>query len=102
MVVRVLLAFSAGLTDDLNNHKYNINTCQHNIFKYDARFSAEAGCTTDWVYYADFGRFCGTGIPTLPAQTITPFIFHFNSDNSEAAMEVGTTGFQFDYTQAVC
>jgi hypothetical protein len=54
------------------------------------------------VYYADFGRFCGTGIPTLPAQTITPFIFHFNSDNSEIAMEVGTTGFQFDYTQAVC
>ena len=63
----------------------------------------DATCTTDWVYYADFGRFCGTALPTLTGSTITPFLFQFISDSMEAAVpNAGSVGFQLDYTQTVC
>ena len=65
----------------------------------------DATCLTDWVYYADFGRFCGTALPATPTSgsTITPFLFQFISDSMEAAVpNAGSVGFQLDYTQTVC
>ena len=61
-------------------------------------------CMTDWVYYADFGRFCGTALPTLTSSAITPFLFQFITDSMEAATEDATAnnGFRLDYTQTVC
>ncbi len=64
---------------------------------------AGANCATDYLFYPDFGRFCGTAVPAaFPATTVTPFVLTFISDSGEVANEVGTAGFKLDYTQAVC
>ena len=69
--------------------------------------SGEAGCPNDWVFFADYGRYCGTANQAAPtATTITPFLFTFMTDGSEEAADevnnAGHRGFRLDYTQSAC
>ena len=68
-------------------------------------------CMNDWLYYADYGRFCGTTFPAagVPTSDVTPFLFQFITDAMERednpmvdGVAGANTGFRLDYTQTVC
>ena len=66
-------------------------------------------CMNDWLYYADYGRFCGTTFPAagVPTSDVTPFLFQFITDamereNGDDGATGANTGFRLDYTQTVC
>ena len=62
-------------------------------------------CAMDWLYYADYGRFCGTQFPAagVPTSDVTPFLFQFITDATENGDDASANnGFRIDYTQTVC
>ena len=62
-------------------------------------------CATDWLFYADYGRFCGTMFPAagVPTSDVTPFLIQFITDASEnGEADEANDGFRLDYTQTVC
>ena len=80
------------------------NAQQNTLTDSFASIADDANCAMDWVYYANYGRFCGTALPAIvPGSTITPFLFQFVTDSIETGDDAtANNGFKLDYTQTVC
>lgn len=64
--------------------------------------SGEADCTTDYLYFPDFGRFCATSVPASLQTSVRPYMLYFVTNNMEQTNGVGLTGFSLTYTQTAC